>query len=253
MLRTQRRRDRDNRRLAGWLAFVAGAVNAGGFLVIGRYTSHVTGTVSSFADDLALGRLSGAVLPLTILTCFFSGALLSTVFIHFAGRRGLRSRYAIALLIEAALLLVFGRWGATRGAAGALAMAALLSLIMGLQNAIVTQISGAVVRTTHMTGIVTDLGIESGRLLYVNVHDRGARVLANRDKLKLHALILAGFFCGGVLGAIGFLRLGYVSVVPLAAVLALLAYYPVYRELRARWRAGAKGELNSSRPRPEQR
>lgn len=239
-----KRRDRDNRRLAGWLAFVAGAVNAGGFLAIGRYTSHVTGTLSGFADDLALGRWRGAVLPLTILSSFFLGALLSTTFINFAGRRGLRSRYAIALLIEAGLLVVFGRWGATRAHAreGELALAALLSLIMGLQNAMVTQISGAVVRTTHMTGIVTDLGIELSRLLYVNVSNRGAaaRIVANRGRLKLHGLILAAFFAGGVTGAVGFLRLGYVSVLPLAAILAALAYYPIHRELRARWRASRR-------------
>jgi len=236
-----KRRDRDNRRLAGWLAFVAGAVNAGGFLAIGRYTSHVTGTLSSFADDLALGRWHGAILPLTILASFFTGALASTTFVIYAGRRGLRSRYAVALMFEAALLLVFGRWGSTRGGGkeGELALAALLSLIMGMQNAMVTKISGAVVRTTHMTGIVTDLGIELSRLLYVNVSNRGAaaRVIANRDRLLLHGLIFLSFFTGGVTGALGFLRLGYVSVLPLAAILAALAYYPIYRELRTRWRA----------------
>jgi uncharacterized membrane protein YoaK (UPF0700 family) len=105
---------------------------------------------------------------------------------------------------------------------------------MGLQNATITKMSGAEIRTTHMTGIVTDLGIELGKLFYWNrsamVVDAHA-VIANRSKLKIHATMLASFFIGRLMGAIGFKHVGYVSTVPLAGVLVMLAAMPVIDDL----------------------
>ena len=83
----------------------------------------------------------------------------------------MHSKYALALLLEAALLLVFGLVGAHLDTPAQLLVPTtvlLLCFIMGLQNAIVTKISQAEIRTTHMTGVVTDLGLELGRLLYWN-------------------------------------------------------------------------------------
>ncbi|WP_164176991.1 DUF1275 family protein, partial [Streptococcus pneumoniae] len=75
----------------------------------------------------------------------------------------------------------------------------------GLQNAIITKVSQARIRTTHVTGIVTDIGIELGKLIYWN-RSRGEgldMVRADRDKLRLLGALLAAFFAGGVLGALG--------------------------------------------------
>jgi uncharacterized membrane protein YoaK (UPF0700 family) len=109
---------------------------------------------------------------------------------------------------------------------------------MGLQNSLVTTISNAEVRTTHLTGIVTDLGLELSRLFYFNVDEdeRTSRILANRDKLKLHGLILASFFGGAVVGALGFKHVGFKMTIFLAAFLFLLAWRPVLRDIRVRFR-----------------
>jgi uncharacterized membrane protein YoaK (UPF0700 family) len=106
----------------------------------------------------------------------------------------------------------------------------LLCFIMGLQNAMITKLSGAEIRTTHMTGIVTDLGIELGKLFYWNRSKADAdryAVIANRAKLRIHGTMLASFFVGGLTGAIGFKHVGYASTVPLAAALVALAIVPV--------------------------
>jgi uncharacterized membrane protein YoaK (UPF0700 family) len=55
------------------LAFVAGATNAGVFLAVGTYTSHLTGVVSSLADHLVLGNLALAVVSIGALGAFFTG------------------------------------------------------------------------------------------------------------------------------------------------------------------------------------
>jgi uncharacterized membrane protein YoaK (UPF0700 family) len=105
---------------------------------------------------------------------------------------------------------------------------------MGLQNAMITKISKAEVRTTHVTGLVTDIGIELGKLLYWNsgmVTEERATVRADRGRLRLLASLLGMFFAGGLAGAFGFKQIGFVSTVPLAAILVVLAVVPVLDDL----------------------
>ncbi len=109
----------------------------------------------------------------------------------------------------------------------------LLCFIMGLQNALITKLSNAEIRTTHITGIITDIGIELGKLFYWN-RTRGpeiARVMADRQRLRVLSLLALYFFLGGVIGALGFSYLGYIATVPLALLLVLLASVPALDDL----------------------
>jgi uncharacterized membrane protein YoaK (UPF0700 family) len=63
-----------NVHLARYLAFVAGAANAGGFLALHQYTSHMSGVVSAIADNLALGNISLLLIGLAAFLSFLSGA-----------------------------------------------------------------------------------------------------------------------------------------------------------------------------------
>jgi uncharacterized membrane protein YoaK (UPF0700 family) len=110
----------------------------------------------------------------------------------------------------------------------------LLCFIMGMHNAVTSIISGAAVRTTHLTGTITDIGIELSRLSYVNIHHRSGRerIVANRQKLSLLLLILASFLGGGVAGALGFKHIGFKVTLPLAGFLCFLAARPLLLELR---------------------
>jgi len=237
-LTSKRRTRRANRQLGAVLAFVAGAINAGGFLAVQRYTSHMTGIVSAVADDLALGSIGLAIAGLILLAAFTAGAATTAVLINWARRRQMRSKYALALLLEAALLLVFGLVGANLAAFAYLLVPAtvfLLCFIMGLQNAIVTKISQAEIRTTHMTGVVTDLGIELGRLIYWNRtrhRDDIHFVKANRDKLFIHSTILGLFFTGGIVGALAFKAVGFSATIPIALLLVAMASPPIILDLR---------------------
>ncbi len=106
---------------------------------------------------------------------------------------------------------------------------------MGLQNAIVTKASKAEIRTTHMTGVITDIGIQLGKLIYWNrsttVNEEGY-VKANRDTLKTHFLIFGMFLIGGIIGAVSFKKVGYISVVPLSLSLVLIASLQIYRDIK---------------------
>jgi len=239
-LTSSKRNSRRDRHLGYVLAFVAGAVNAGGLLAIGQYTSHMTGIVSGMADNVALGEIGLALGALAAWMAFVLGAAVTALLINWARRSQLRSQYALSLLVEAALLLLFGLAGVNLAAMRhilAPVTVLLLCFIMGLQNAIITKVSGAIIRTTHVTGLCTDMGIELGKLFYYNRrHLPGQVVYANRDKLKLHASLIACFFTGGVSGALGFKHIGYSATIFLSALLALLTFGPILHDLRLRWR-----------------
>jgi uncharacterized membrane protein YoaK (UPF0700 family) len=162
------------------------------------------------------------------------GAACTAVMVHYVRRKRLYSEYALPLLLEAALLLLFGVLGARLQLVPGLFIpitVMLLCFIMGLQNAVITKLSHAEIRTTHMTGIVTDIGIELGKLAYWNTGRGQPRVVANRARLGMLATLLFCFFAGGVLGAVGFKRLGFVSTVPLAALLCALAIVPAVDDM----------------------
>ncbi|MDN7736830.1 MULTISPECIES: YoaK family protein [Burkholderia] len=235
---TPQRSDAANRRLGGTLAFVAGAANAGGFLAVGQYTSHMSGIVSSLADNFALGHLDLVAAGLGSLLSFLAGAASSAMLINWGRRRQLRSRYAIPLLLEASLLLAFGLLGANLEIHRLLFVpvtVCLLCYVMGLQNAMITKISKAEIRTTHVTGLVTDIGIELGKLLYWNAGgDPGERVRADRQKIVLLGTLLLSFLSGGVVGALGFGHLGFIATVPLALVVFALAFVPVFDDMLTR-------------------
>jgi uncharacterized membrane protein YoaK (UPF0700 family) len=115
------------------------------------------------------------------------------------------------------------------------AIALLLCFVMGLQNAIVTKASRAEIRTTHMTGVITDIGIELGKLIYWNKSQEanvGGYVKANREKLKTHTFIFSMFLIGGIVGAISFKKVGYMAVVPLSLSLLFIAGLQIFRDIR---------------------
>lgn len=230
-----------NRHLGYALTFVAGAINAGGFLAVQQYTSHMTGIVSSMADSLSLGTLDIALAGAGALLSFILGAACSAMLVHYSRQRDMHSEFALPLMLEACLLLCFGLLGARLAHIDGFFVSVtviLLSFIMGLQNAVITKLSNAEIRTTHITGIVTDIGIELGKLAYPNrdKHAPDTKVIANRPRLRMLCLLLLFFFIGGVAGALGFKHLGYVATVPLALVLLGLASVPIVDDLNIIWR-----------------
>lgn len=157
---------RDNRRVAAYLAFTGGYVNSAGFVLIGVFTSHVTGNVGRFADDVVRRDAPASIGALAMIAAFFAGAFVASMMVesNFFGHSS--SAYGVAMLAETGALAVFlmtSHLGAETDPRHQDAKALLLCLAMGMQNSLVTRLSGAVVRTTHLTGVTTDLAIEAAR------------------------------------------------------------------------------------------
>lgn len=194
---------------AGLLACVAGAVNAVALLGLDHEAvSHVTGSTAQLGLGLA-GAVSAPVGRLACLVAAFAaGAVLSGVLIP-SSTLVFGRIYGVALLVEASLLALAVPL-LQRGSFGGELLAA---AACGLQNAMATTYSGAVVRTTHVTGVVTDLGLSVGHAL------RGGGF--DRRRITLHGTILLGFLAGASLGGLGFVRWQYSTLWAPAAVCAL--------------------------------
>jgi uncharacterized membrane protein YoaK (UPF0700 family) len=104
-LTSRSRTPRSNRQLGGVLAAVAGAVNAGGCLALQRYTSHITGIVSSIADELVLGQRALALAGASALLAFILGAAGTALLVNWARRRRMRGDFALPLMFAAPPLL----------------------------------------------------------------------------------------------------------------------------------------------------
>jgi uncharacterized membrane protein YoaK (UPF0700 family) len=179
------------------LALIGGCINAIGLLgVYHQAVSHMSGTMTMLGLSLANGNRDMIRHLLSVAVAFFLGALLSGFSIRQSTLK-IGRRYGFVLAVESVLL-----FAATHCLRQNMHLGDYLAaMACGLQNAMATSYSGAIVRTTHVTGIVTDLGIAAGHIL------RGQKVEWRR--LRLYAVLLTGFSSGAYVGAIGFTELGY--------------------------------------------
>lgn len=193
------------------LALLAGMVNVTGLLSFDHQAvSHVSGTathvgVAIVEGDRALGHLVG------ILIAFLAGATVSGAMIDGTALRLGRS-YGVALALEGGLLLIALFALHRFGAAGEY----FASAACGLQNGLITTYSGAVIRTTHLTGLFTDLGLMVGQRV------RG-RALDRRRGL-LYLVIIFVFILGGSVGALVFRRYGVDTLLVPASIAFALAF-----------------------------
>lgn len=166
--------------LAISLSWIGGYTNLIALMALGTVVSHVTGTATLLGRSIGSGAGRQCLQFSWLIATFAAGAGLSAFMIEWGKRQGWRSKYIVPIATEAVLLALVGV-GLKRYplAVGAVRwdVAGLASLAMGLQNATITKISGAVVRTTHLTGIVTDMGIEGVQyLLWVRDRMRARRL-----------------------------------------------------------------------------
>ena len=238
LLLTNRHRAPSTNRTFGFLlAFNAGAINAGGFLVLHRYTSHMTGFASQLGDALVTGKTWLLLGALGAILAFMIGAATCAVLINLGRHYRLHSLYALPLLLEAVLLFPFGLAGAdtvrwmTPFAVPITVL--LLSFMMGLQNAVASNSSKGSIRTTHMTGNLTDFGIELGKFLYWKSarSPRGDGVRHSTSRMAMTSGLMVMFVVGGGIGALGFKYVGFICVVPLAALLLALAVPDLVRDV----------------------
>lgn len=212
------RRLKHNLGIASLLSFVAGIVNVAGFLAVQKLTTNVTGHFAFFVDEVfKLNFLQSLYYGLYIFF-FFLGSFVSNLMVESILRRNAKYVYAIPTIIESFILIVIALSGQFLVITYPDILAFILLFAMGLQNSLVTKISNATVRTTHLTGLFTDLGIELSQLFFYKEKEQRKKLFAS---IKLRLMIIHFFFLGGVLAGVFY---SYIQLhVLLIAGIALLA------------------------------
>lgn len=203
----------------GVLAFIAGLVNAVGYLGFRHESiSNMTGNASLLG--VALGQADGGETThwAFAIAAFVLGTMLSALIVQQSTLK-LGRRYGVALTLESLLLFAAVPFFDASSSIGLY----LASIAMGLQNGMVSAYSGALIRTTHVTGILTDLGIYLGHLL------RGLAV--DRLRLRVCLVVAITFTSGSVAGAVIFERLRERAVLIPAILTGVCGVcYGVYRQ-----------------------
>ncbi|RNA62981.1 DUF1275 domain-containing protein [Chryseobacterium nematophagum] len=186
-----------NIKLASLLSFVAGTVNIVGVLSIKILTTNITGHFAFFSEEVVLKDYYDAALYLLFIGCFLGGAFSSSLLVEFVSRFRKFQSHFIPLLIEIFILGFIGLFADFKIIISPNMIACLLLFAMGLQNSLVTRVSQSVVRTTHLTGIFTDLGIEMSKLFF---YGNAISYSQLKKSIMLKIVIVLCFFSGGVIG-----------------------------------------------------
>jgi uncharacterized membrane protein YoaK (UPF0700 family) len=205
------------------LAFMAGIINAIGFLSFQHQgVTHLTGSTTLLAIAAAQGDLVVVLHLVAVAGSFIAGCIVSGIIVQDSTLK-LGRRYGVALAGEALLLCLavpllehghnFGLYCA--------------SCACGLQNGMVSTYTGAALRTTHVSGALTDLGIQVGHVI------RGMK--PDRLRIRICVLLIAGFFFGACAGALGFGSVGYLTLYFPAAFVGVTGIaYTIYRHRQMR-------------------
>jgi len=193
------RTDKHNLGLASLLSFVAGLVNVVGFMAVSKLTTNITGHFAYFIDEAFTLRFTQAFHTALYIFFFFFGAFFSNFMVEIYSRIRENLVYIIPTFTEAVILLSIGIFGNFLIKYSPDIIALCLLFAMGMQNSLVTSISHSVVRTTHLTGLFTDMGIEFSQLFFYKDKEHKTKLVKS---IKLRLTIIWMFFLGGIIGGI---------------------------------------------------
>lgn len=198
------------------LSFSGGAINAGGFLATGKFVSHVTGFATLFGVDITNHEIAAALGVLSVPLFFLLGAFIAGLLIDIPLFKGKRPHFDWVMGISAACLffsasggelLHFGKFGESIGLQESYILLILLCMACGLQNAAITSSSGKSVRTTHLTGLTTDLGLGLARIFAFKLKQNVLKAELRSNYLRMGSI--AAFILGSAVGAWVFIKFGY--------------------------------------------
>jgi uncharacterized membrane protein YoaK (UPF0700 family) len=215
-------------RLATLLSFVAGLVNITGVLALKTLTTNVTGHFAFFAEEVMKHDYTTAFTFLLFTVFFLLGSFLSSFLQEVISIKNPDLSHIFPITLEMVILIAIGLFGSSNGIFtfdGKLT-AFFMLLAMGIQNSLVTNISRSVVRTTHLTGLFTDLGIELSQLFfYKNPED----IKKLKTSIFLRFSIISFFFLGCFFGGIIYQFLEIKTLFVAALVLLLAQWYDYMR------------------------
>ncbi|WGF91919.1 YoaK family protein [Aequorivita marisscotiae] len=222
---------RHNLQIATVLSFVAGIVNVTGFLSIHQLTTNVTGHFAQFMYDVENFQFWQGTIYVLYIFSFLLGSFSSSFLIEIFKENKKLNIFATPILIESLILIIIAVNSNFTAIEFPHIIACFLLFAMGMQNSYVTEISNAIVRTTHLTGLFTDLGIELSQLFFPKTHPNRKKI---RATIRLRLYIIAFFFIGGITGGLCYSTFNLKLNTLLLGAFILLASL-IYDDVRFGW------------------
>jgi len=219
-----RRTLKENLMLASSTAFVAGATNVAGVVAFLAFTTNVTGHVATLARHVVENNPEEMLLFLIWLLLFFTGAFTANFLIRSAEQRSAYRANSRPVILEALILLFVAIYGDKFYAGSATEREIIIGAIifaMGLQNSMVSAVSGGLIKTTHLTGLFTDLGSDVSEWLHSDPKKKG--IVKHRIYVRL--TVLTFYFIGGLAGGYFFDQYGFVTFYFIPLILLTILYY----------------------------
>jgi len=223
------RTHQEDRRLALWLATSAGLLNAIALGAFGFFPSHMTGNTSQFSSEVSSTDLNDIIFFATIILSFVTGAIIARIIVLWGIMHNVRLIFCQVLFIEGLLLagvslheIYFHTFTTNRE------IIVFLCGLMGIHNSTSTQLSGGRVRSTHITGTLTDAGISLASVVVAMLRrDYSKDTAAQRSQLTTHLTTLFSFITGGIAGLILFRGFGFNAMLALGIMLVFVAAFSI--------------------------
>ena len=219
------RTHKEDRRLALWLATSAGLLNAIALGAFGFFPSHMTGNTSQLSSEVSSTDLSDMIFFGSIILSFVAGAIVARMIVIWGIIHNVRLVFCQILFVEGLLLtgvsfyeMFFHTLTSNRE------IILFLCGLMGIHNSTSTQLSSGRVRSTHITGTLTDAGISLASVLVAMLRrDYSKDTAAQKSQLKTHLTTLFSFITGGIAGLLLFRWIGFNAMLALGLMLAVVA------------------------------
>ena len=212
-----------NLRIASILSFVAGIVNVTGFLAFKQLATNVTGHFALFINDVAEFKVWKGTIYFLYIFSFLFGSFSSSFLIETFRENRKLNVFVIPILIESFIFISIAVVSDIFDITYPNLIICLLLFSMGMQNSFVTKISNAIVRTTHLTGLFTDLGIELSQLFFPKTHPHREKIKAT---IKLRIFIICFFYMGGLIGGFMYSKLDLkLNTLILGAIILVISLF----------------------------
>lgn len=199
-----------------------------GFLSVQRLTTNVTGHFAFFVDEVFKFNFWEGFIFFLYIFFFFLGSFISNIIVEIVTKVNDKLIYIIPIIIESIILFSIAIFGQSLVDKNPNLLAFYLLFAMGMQNSLVTTISNATVRTTHLTGLFTDLGIELSQLFFYTKNEQKVKLYSS---IKLRLTIISFFFLGGLLGGIFYTTLK-LYILAIAGILLIIGITRDYIKLK---------------------
>ncbi|HEY8929741.1 MAG TPA: YoaK family protein [Mucilaginibacter sp.] len=215
---------KENLLLASSTALAAGITNVAGMIAFLAFTTNVTGHVANLAKHIVEQNYRDIIVFLVWLLLFFAGAFLSSFIIRSYKHTSDYKAHSIPVVIEIIVLLFVAIYGHNFYSETALEREVVIGSIMfamGLQNSLVSTVSGGLIKTSHLTGLFTDLGGDIAEWF----HPKARKTVTVRDKIYVRLTILGFYLAGAIVGGLLFDLIDFAIFYIVPVILLVILYY----------------------------